>query len=199
MNPALVAVLRVESSQLQKHLSNFKCRSSEKKSSRLLPYQRPVNTGMTPSQNCYDLIKRFEGFRAKAYLCPAGILTIGFGHTGTDVLPGMIITKAQADALLIKDVQTFAALVQNALTTNVTQGQFDALVSFCFNTGPGRKGIKDGLVTLKNGNPSSLLRLTNAGDTLKAAEQFKLWVKADGKVLPGLVTRREAERLLYLS
>lgn len=154
---------------------------------------------MTPSKSCYDLIKRFEGFRAKAYLCPAGILTIGYGHTGVDVLPGMRISEAQADELLRKDVARFSAIVAKSLTTNVSQGQFDALVSFCFNTGPGKAGVKDGLISLKNGNPSSLLRKTNSGDKLGAAAEFDKWTKANGQELRGLVARRDAEQGLYLS
>lgn len=154
---------------------------------------------MTPSKACYDLIKQFEGFRSKAYLCPAGIITIGYGHTGTDVLPGMRITEAQADEILKRDVAKFAAMVEKALTAKVSQGQFDALVSFCFNTGPGKAGVKDGLITLKNGNPSSLLRKTNAGDKLGAAAEFDKWTKANGQELRGLVARRDAEQRLYLS
>ena len=154
---------------------------------------------MNPSKACYDLIKQFEGFRSKAYLCPAGILTIGFGHTGTDVLPGMRITEAQADEILRRDVAKFAAMVEKALTAKVSQGQFDALVSFCFNTGPGKAGVKDGLITLKNGSPSSLLRKTNAGDKLGAAAEFDKWTKANGQELRGLVARRDAEQRLYLS
>lgn len=154
---------------------------------------------MTPSKACYDLIKQFEGFRSKAYLCPAGILTIGFGHTGTDVLPGMRVTEAQADELLKRDVARFALMVEKALTAKVSQGQFDALVSFCFNTGPGKAGVKDGLISLKNGNPSSLLRKTNSGDKLGAAAELDKWTKANGQELRGLVARREAEQRLYLS
>lgn len=154
---------------------------------------------MTPSKACYDIIKQFEGFRPKAYLCPAGILTIGYGHTGVDVLPGMRITEAQADELLRKDVARFAAIVAKALTAKVSQGQFDALVSFCFNTGPGKAGVKDGLISLKSGNPSSLLRKTNSGDKLGAAAEFDKWTKANGQELRGLVARRDAEQRLYLS
>lgn len=154
---------------------------------------------MNPSQRCYDLIRQFEGFRAKAYYCPAGILTIGYGHTGIDVLPGMVIDAAKGADLLVKDVAKFAALVNKALTIPVSQGQFDALVSFCYNTGPGKAGIKDGLIVLKNGNPSSLLRKTNAGDKLGAAAEFPKWATAGGVPLKGLVIRREAEQRMYLS
>lgn len=135
----------------------------------------------------------------KAYYCPAGILTIGYGHTGTDVLPGMRVTQDQADAILRSDVAKFEAIVNKALTHSVTQGQFDALVSFCFNVGPGKAGAKDGLVTLKNGSPSSLLRKTNSGDIGGAALEFSKWTKANGQELKGLVSRREAEKQVYLS
>lgn len=154
---------------------------------------------MTPSQACYDLIKRFEGFRAKAYICPAGILTVGYGHTGLDVLPGMIVTEARADALLRDDVDKFTAIVKKSLTRPVTQGQFDALVSITFNVGPGRAGARDGIVTLKSGQPSTLLRKVNAGDVLGAAAEFPKWNKAGGIVLRGLTARREAEQRLFLS
>jgi lysozyme len=154
---------------------------------------------MTPSKACCDLIKQFEGFRAKAYLCPAGIMTVGYGHTGLDVVPGLIVTQAQGDALLRNDVEKFSNIVNKALTTQVTQGQFDALVSFCFNTGPGKTGVKDGLITLKSGNPSTLLRKTNSGDKLGAAAEFPKWATAGGVPLKGLMVRREAEQRLYLS
>jgi lysozyme len=154
---------------------------------------------MVPSQACYDLIKHFEGFRPKAYYCPAGILSIAYGHTGLDVLPGLIVTEAQGNALLRNDVEIFSSAVSKALTHSVTQGQFDALVSFCYNVGQGKAGVKDGLITLKNGNTSTLLRKTNAGDKLGAAAEFPKWATAGGVPLKGLVIRREAEQRLYLS
>lgn len=154
---------------------------------------------MTPSAACYDLIKRFEGFSEKAYLCPAGVLTIGYGHTGIDVMPGQRVTKEQAGRTLKADVEKFADIVNKAVTHKITQGQFDALVSFCFNLGPGRAGVKDGFVTLKSGAPSTLLRKTNAGDKEGAAAEFMKWTKAGGVELKGLVARRAAEKDLYLS
>lgn len=135
----------------------------------------------------------------KAYYCPAGILTIGYGHTGADVVPGMRVTPQMADEILRADVSKFESIVNKALTHSVTQGQFDALVSFCFNVGPGKAGVKDGLVVLKNGNPSSLLRKTNSGDIGGAALEFSKWNKSNGQELKGLVARREAEKHVYLS
>ena len=154
---------------------------------------------MNPSQACIDLIKVSETFRPKAYVCPAGHLTIGWGHTGIDVFPGMIITRQRADELLAEDMASAVAIVNKFVTVALTQGKFDALVSFCFNVGPGRKGVKDGLVSLKNGQPSTLLRKLNEGDYLGASAEFPKWNRGGGIVLGGLVTRRQAEQRMFLS
>lgn len=154
---------------------------------------------MQPSQKCIDLVKQYEGFRAKAYLCPAGILTIGYGHTGRDVLPGMIITPQRAIELLFADLASAVALVNKFVLVKLTQGQFDALVSIFFNVGPGRKDVKDGLVSLKNGQPSTLLRKLNLGDYIGAAAEFPKWNRSGGVVLDGLTNRRQEEQRLFLS
>jgi lysozyme len=139
------------------------------------------------SQNGIDLIKEFEGFRAKAYLCPARVWTLGYGHT-VGVKPGMTVTKAEAEAMLRKDLKIYERHVANALgDTKTSQGQWDALVSFCFNAGPGN--------LLK----SSMLRLHKQGQYKAAADAFLNWTKGGGRVLPGLVRRRKSERALYLS
>lgn len=132
------------------------------------------------------LIKEFEGCELTAYVCPAGVLTIGVGHTGRDVHAGQTITEEEADELLRKDLETFERCVNNYVGP-VTQSQFDALVSFAFNLG---------CDALRN---STLLRKLNDGDDVGAADEFGKWVKAGGKVLPGLVRRREAEKALFLS
>lgn len=136
------------------------------------------------------LIKRFEGLKLTAYRCPAGILTIGYGSTGPHVKHGMIITEAEAEALLRKDVARFEDGV-NHIVGPCTQGQFDSLVSFAFNLGLGA------LMS------STLLKRHKAGDFSRAADAFLSWNKAraGGKlvVLPGLTKRRSAERQLYLS
>lgn len=132
-------------------------------------------------------IKGFEGEKLAAYPDPgtgAAPWTIGVGHTGPDVRPGMTITAAQSTNLLRADLAKFEAGVA-ALAPTTTQGQFDALVSFAFNVG---------LTNLKG---STLLRKHNAGDYAGAADQFALWNKAAGKVLPGLVKRRAAEAQIY--
>jgi lysozyme len=133
------------------------------------------------------LIQRFEGLRLKAYLCPAGVWTIGYGHTG-DVEPHHVITGHQAEVILQLDVERFEQGVERLCTgLTLTQGQFDALVSFSFNVG---------LAALSR---STLLRRLRAGDTQGAADAFRAWVFAAGKKLPGLVLRREAERARFLA
>lgn len=131
-----------------------------------------------------DLIKEFEGLYLKAYRCPAGVPTIGYGHTA-GVVMGQTITKQQADDYLRRDVRQFERAVARLVSVPLTQGQFDALVSFAFNLGEGALA------------QSTLLRLLNAGDYAGAAAQFDRWNKAGGRVLPGLVRRRAAERALF--
>ena len=131
-----------------------------------------------------DLIKQFEGLYLKAYRCPAGVPTIGYGHTA-GVAMGQTITQQQADDYLRRDVRQFERAVARLVSVPLTQGQFDALVSFAFNLGEGALA------------QSTLLRLLNAGDYAGAAAQFDRWNKAGGRVLPGLVRRRAAERALF--
>lgn len=139
---------------------------------------------MKTSDTGLALIKRFEGLRLKAYRCPAGILTIGYGTT-RGVKTGQTITEARADELLREDVQAFEQAVTETVTVPLTQGQFDALVSLTYNIGPGAF------------RASTLLRLLNRGEYAQAAAQFDRWNRGGGKVLPGLVKRRAAERRLF--
>lgn len=133
------------------------------------------------------LIKAFEGLRLAAYRCPAGVWTIGYGHTGPDVKPGRRITAAEAEALLRGDLDRFESSVERALNGVVTtENQFAALVSLAYNIGLGGFGR------------STVLRLHRTGKFTLAANAFLLWVKAGGRSLPGLVRRRTAERALYL-
>lgn len=140
---------------------------------------------MKTSPNGRALIRKAEGDRLTAYYCPAGVLTIGVGHTGPDVKPGMTITQAQSDALLSADLAKFEAAVSRNVKVPLTQNQFDALVSFTYNLGEG---------ALRS---STLLRMLNAGDYTGAAAQFARWDKAGGKVLAGLTKRRAAEAALF--
>lgn len=129
-------------------------------------------------------IKKFEGLRLKAYVCAAGICTIGYGHT-SGVKAGDIITQAQADAFFEADITTVEKQI-NALSLNLGQYQFDAVVSFCFNVGIG------------NFKGSTLYKKIKADayDSTIPAE-FKKWIYGGGKILPGLVSRREWEAKRY--
>lgn len=139
---------------------------------------------MHTSQKGLDLIKSFEGLRLSAYKCPADVWTIGYGTTA-GVKPGQTITKERAEELLREDLKRFEGYVDRLVKVPLTQGQYDALVSFVYNLGP------DAL------EKSTLLDQLNLGDYDSAAEQFGRWVKAGGKTLAGLVRRRAAERALF--
>ena len=139
-----------------------------------------------------DLIKSFEGCKLKAYKCPAGIWTIGWGTTadaGVGVIPheGMVITQDQADHYFNITIEAFAAGVDALLKRIPTDNEFGALVSLAYNIGLGafRK--------------SSALRYFNEADTQKAADAILMWNKAGGKVLAGLTRRRIAEHDLFLT
>jgi lysozyme len=132
-----------------------------------------------------DLIKQFEGCELKAYTCPAGVLTVGYGHTGTDVYAGMEVSQAEADDLLKTDTIRFEKAVDKHTNVDLKQCMFDALVSFTLNCGED---------AFKN---STLLRLLNAGDYEGASGQFSRWVNGANGPLPGLVRRREAEEALF--
>lgn len=138
------------------------------------------------------LIKEFEGCKLTAYKDAVGIWTIGWGTTaaaGVGIKPeaGMTITQAEADWYLEKTVAKFAEGVSAALRNNVTDNQFAACVSLAYNIGVPRFAA------------SSVVKWINAGDFEGAANSFLLWNKAGGKVLKGLVRRREAERALFLT
>lgn len=142
-----------------------------------------------------NLIKHFEGClkpagagKFKPYICPAGVLTIGWGHTnhhGRKFTSSDVWTQAECDAELVSDLRGFEAAVSRLVKVPVTQRQFDALVSFVYNCGEG------------NLTKSTLLRKVNAKDFAGAAQEFHKWNKGGGKVLPGLVRRRAAESLLF--
>ncbi|WP_261132438.1 lysozyme [Serratia quinivorans] len=152
---------------------------------------------MAISDKGIEFIKKEEGLRLAAYLDSVGIWTIGYGHTG-GVIPGSSISREQAEYLLREDIRGFEKIINNEVKVPLNQNQFDALVSFIFNVGPGRKGVKSGLITLKDGRPSTLLRCLNNGQYRDAANAFNSWVYAGGVVLKGLVNRRERERSLFL-
>ena len=138
-------------------------------------------------QPAIDLIKQWEGCRLQAYLCPAGVWTIGYGHTGSSVTEGLKITQADADALLLSDVERFARAVDNQIRIKLSNNQRCALISFVFNVGVGALHES----TLRR-------RLNNGEDPVKVVvEELPRWNKGDGKILEGLVRRRKAEVDLF--
>jgi lysozyme len=130
------------------------------------------------------LIKRHEGLRLDAYLCPAGVLTIGYGHTG-DVRPLQRITQQEADALLLNDVARFEKGVSALVVAPLNDNQFSALVCFAFNIGLGALAA------------STLLSLLNRGWYQQVPAQFMRWTKAGGCELQGLIKRRRDETFLW--
>ena len=140
-------------------------------------------------QGTVNLVKEFEGCRLTAYICPAGVLTIGYGHTGSDVHSGMKITQKQAEAFLAKDLQKFANTVNSKVKVGLNANQRGALVSFTFNVGGGAFGSSTLLKRLNKGeNPNTV-----------ASQELPKWNKGGGKVLPGLVRRRAAEVKFFKS
>lgn len=140
---------------------------------------------MKTSSAARAAIFTFEGCRRQAYLDCAGLPTIGVGHR-RGVKMGDSCSDAQAQSWFTDDLEDAEAAVEHLVTTPLTQGQFDALVSFTYNLGAGR---------LKT---STLLKYLNEGRPFAAAAQFKLWCHADGKVVEGLVKRRAWETDTFL-
>jgi lysozyme len=141
---------------------------------------------MQISESGLDIIKAFEGYRLSAYQDSVGIWTIGYGST-QGVHVGMVITAAQAEAMLRDSAVTFQSFVTAVVKQPISQKMFDALVSFTYNVGQG------------NLQKSSVLRLLNIGDYQSSGDAFLLWNKAGGQVVAGLVRRRGMERALFLS
>lgn len=141
---------------------------------------------MRLSDYAFQRLKEFEGFRAEAYVCPGGVLTIGYGHTH-NVKKGQMISQEDASRLLVRDVEYIEEmLAKEPYAEDITQGQWDALVDFCFNLGMG------------NYNRSTLRRkILKDVDEPTIPDEFRRWNKAGGKVLPGLVKRREWEAQMY--
>ena len=142
---------------------------------------------MRTSQSARDKIKSYEGCQLTAYRCPAGVLTIGYGHTGEDVTAFSRITQAEADALFDRDIEKFENQVRQTVgSVNLRQCQWDAIVSLAYNIGIG------------NFSRSTLLRkLKSYPDNPAIRDEFLKWNKAGGKVLPGLVKRRLWESQRY--
>ncbi|MBI1939176.1 MAG: lysozyme [Ignavibacteriales bacterium] len=139
------------------------------------------------SEKGFTLIKKYEGLSLTTYRCPAGLLTIGYGHTGKDVIVGLTINEVAANNLLKNDVEKFEDAIHVLVKVPLVQNQFDALVSFAYNVGTN---------SLKN---STLLKKINQSDYASAADEFPKWNKSNGKVLPGLVKRRDEEKSLWMT
>ncbi|UMW01816.1 lysozyme [Escherichia coli] len=146
---------------------------------------------MQTSDKGIALIKEFEGCKLTAYQDSVGVWTIGYGWTqpvdGKPIRAGMTIKQETAERLLKTGMVSYESDVSRLVKVGLTQGQFDALVSFTYNLGA------------RSLSTSTLLRKLNAGDYAGAADEFLHWNKAGGKVLNGLTRRREAERALFLS
>ena len=151
------------------------------------PSQTGSNGEMSISDRGVELIAKYEGCRLEAYKCPAGIWTIGYGHTA-GVQPGQTLPSQEAAKVLLKeDLKKYGGHVNNCVKNGhisfpLNQNQFDALTSFCYNCGSG-----------------TLQKLVSGRDAATVADKLLLYNKGGGKVLPGLVKRREEERALFIS
>lgn len=145
-------------------------------------------------------IRGYEKYMAKPYHDEVGYLTWGFGHKqrAGEKAP-TFISMIDALNLFKKDVEPFERILNGALKVQLNQNQFDAFLSILFNTGPGVPGVKDGVILLKNGKPSTLLTRVNEGAFDLAAAEFPKWCHAGGHVSNGLVRRRADEKAMFQS
>ena len=139
---------------------------------------------MKLGQKGTDILKYFEGCRLEAYQDSVGVWTIGYGHT-KGVTPSMTITQEEAEQMLLTELEEYEGYIENMVAVPLTQNQFDALVVWVYNLGP---------TNFKN---STLLKELNSGNYHAASNELLRWNKAGGKVLAGLVKRREAEAQLF--
>jgi len=131
-------------------------------------------------ESLYALIRRFEGLRLKAYLCPAGVWTVGYGSTGPDVKPGVTWTKEQAEVRMQQDAEYFVSATHK-LCPSQSGDNLSALADFAYNLGATRLA------------GSTLRRKINAGNVEGARVELRKWVRGGGRILPGLVLRRNTE------
>jgi len=144
------------------------------------------NTNQSINEAGLELIKEFEGCILSAYKDPVGIWTIGYGHT-KDVHRGDMITEAEAETLLIEDLKIFEKSILELVDVFLTSNQFSALCSFVYNIG------------VEAFRKSTMRKKLNDRNYDGAAEEFGKWIHAGGRILQGLVRRREAEKKLFSS
>jgi lysozyme len=133
-----------------------------------------------------QLIKTFEGLRLKAYLCPAGVWTIGYGSTGPGIGPGLVWTREKAESRMLLDAQKYLSVAKN-LCPNLTGKKLAVAADFAYNLGATRL------------SGSTFRRKVNMHDYTGAVKELNKWVWAGGKKLPGLILRRHAEQMLFIS
>jgi len=155
-------------------------------------------TALTLSTTGERFIQGWERYEPKPYKDIVGIWTWGFGHArkGQEPMPDYI-SVADAQKLFDADAAPFVKIANRALTRVLNQAQFDAFVSILYNVGPGVPGLRDGIIVLASGKPSTLLSAINAGDDAKVAIEWVKWCKAGGKQVQGLLNRRNAELAMY--
>ena len=146
--------------------------------------QKKGNKNMNISQEGLSLIKKFEGCELEAYKCAAGVWTIGYGST-KGVKEGDTHTQEEADKLLLHEMSEYEGYINDMVEVPLEQNQFDALCSWVYNLGP------------TNLKESTMLKVLNEEKYAEVPQQIKRWNKAGGKVLDGLIRRREAEALLF--
>ena len=140
-----------------------------------------MNPPMIYSKSGVQLTQQFESCRLIAYQDVKGVWTVGWGHTGPEVVEGYTVTQVQADMQLVVDMHNAMSAVNRLVTVMLTQGEFDALVDFAFNCGCSAFA------------GSTMLKLLNAGSMQAAALEFAKWDHASGVVVAGLLRRRLAE------
>lgn len=146
--------------------------------------KKPFN--QWPVELAMDFVREKEGEKLTAYQCSAGVWTIGVGHTGKEVHPGMTISKEESNRLFIQDLKFHANGLASAIHVPVTKNQFIALLSLCFNIGIG------------NARRSKAVKFLNEGNIQLAADAILNWHKSGGVVIRGLQNRRREERELFL-
>lgn len=154
---------------------------------------------MNAGPNCLAIIKAFESCRLVSYPDPitrGAPWACGWGACGPEIGPGVQWTQDRADRRLLGDVAQRELVASRAITRLVTQGQFDAVVSILYNVGAGRDD-RDGIVRLKSGRSSTLLRLLNAGDVEACADEFLKWISPGSNVVNGLLKRRTVEQAVF--